>query len=166
MSSISAVKGSYIDGELNDADVDPMFALLELVSDVAEDFLTWYEDTTDFLEESNDFMVWFSGVTATTKDFSDESLADRTAFTEWLDNVGIDKSSYFNTSNGITTKVKSGTDLPGVLDLLSLKIESLSSHTDQVSLFSNALIGDVEDGNNEMMNILDTMRSAGRGHVR
>ncbi|MEW4486734.1 hypothetical protein AB1L42_01550 [Thalassoglobus sp. JC818] len=166
MSTIEVVTGSYIDGELNDVDIDPMFALIELVSDVAEDFLSWYEETTDFLEESNDWMVWLSGVTAQGRSFSDESLSERTEFTEWLDSIGFDFKQYFNTSSSITTKIKSDYEVSEVLELLSLEIESLSSHTDQVSLFSNALIGDVEDGNNEFMNIVDTLRSSARGHIR
>ncbi|MEW4561544.1 hypothetical protein AB1K70_03400 [Bremerella sp. JC770] len=166
MANIEQVTGEYIDGNFDSSDIQPMFDLISLVTSVAEDMLDWYDDSTDSLEEGNDWLVWLSGATSQSRSFSDKDLAERTEFTEWMDEIDFDYQTYFNRSNGVVTSIKGDYEVSEVVELLTLEVENVSSQAEQVSLFTNALIGDLADGNSELMNMLDTIRATAKGHIR
>lgn len=168
MSAIGDVTTVSVDGELNDEDYDPLFSFVYVLANTAEDFTAWYEDSANDLEIASEWMSWISRAVADGKDISDESTQDLIDFTSWLDQTGLDYTKYFNTNDDGTMveEIKSNYKRTEVTELIGLEVEAMSSDLTQVSLYTNAVIDDFATGNDELMSIIESFRSTGRGHIR
>lgn len=159
-----------VDGELNDQDLDPLFTFISVIADVAEDFVEWYDDAADATKAASEWQSWISEALNDGASLTDEPESERKAFTSWLEQTGFDYTTYFDviSSTGVIRKVNSTyeDDLPGLLNLIGLQVQTVSTNAEQVSLFTRAMVDDYAKGSSEMKNLVDSYRSAGRGHIR
>lgn len=166
--SVPQVTPSTFDGELNDDDLDPLFGLISVMAFVAEDFTDWYTQTASNLETASGWFNWFGESFDGTSLESDALDSEVTGFTSWMNQIGFNYTKYFNTNDDATevTGINGDYKNSEIGELLALEVEAISSDADQASLLTTGLIGDFNDGTEELINLIDTLRSAWRGHIR
>lgn len=167
MSSVSSTStASYVDGDLTDADFDPLLELYLVVGDVTEEMYDWYDEVTDLLDTGTDYLTWFaetcSGGGSAKNNYKDAPYAEREEFIEWLDSLSFD--SKYITVSGFGNADK--WDFDSVYELISLEVESLSTNCSQSLTFLETLIGKYEDNASEIKSCISSLRSAARGHIR
>lgn len=172
--SVSGVSGSTFDGELVDEDFDPMFALVSVMADVAEEFVDWYDKAANDVEIASEWFIWFNGtVDGKSLDADNETLI---AFTAWMDSIGFDYQKYFDfdvlsTGELMATGVKSGggrnrVSTDQARELLALAVEEISTDIEQANVLTTGMIGNFNDGTQELISLINTLRNTGRGHIR
>ena len=173
MGSVGSATGVTFDGEVTTDDYDPMFALLNVLADVSLDFVDWHGETTDFFTTSGDMVNWISEAAATGRNISDENHGELVAFTSWMETIGFDFQKYFSSTNYVdingpgvkVTSIRSKYKVSEVLELLGIEVDTISTNTQQVALFTEAITGDYSDVVDEIVNLIDGARDSARGHI-
>ena len=159
--SVASATSTSFDSDLTDADFNPMYDLLVIVGAVAEDITDWYSETTDIVDTGTDWENWFSENISGDNSYGDAPYADRVDFVDWLETLSFNADKTYVSVSGISSKYKASE----VLELLSVKVNTLSTNAAQVLVFTEALINNYTEAAEQMRDMIDDLRSAGRGHV-
>lgn len=167
--SVSGVTNSTFNGELTDDDFDPMFELVSVMADLSEEFIDWYAEAAENLETGSNWLTWFAEETDD-RDVEGER-SETVDFTEWMDSIGFNYTKYFKTSTTddgelYVTDIRSDYKNSEVNELLALEVEAVSNDAEQAKAITTGMIDNFNNGSKELINMIDTLRSAGRGHVR
>lgn len=152
---------------MTDSDFNPIYDLIEVIAEVAEDITGWYEDVVGLSTEGADWVNWFNAATSGGSSLEDQDASERSEFTDWLNTISFHPKYFKFSSSGIVKKINKDADYKSsdVLELLSIQLEALSTNASQVLIFTEALIDDYNDSSQEVKDLVDSLRSAGEGHV-
>lgn len=169
--SVGGVGDSSYDGNLTDRDIDPIFELYNVLAESSEELVDWYTQTVDELETASDWLTWLGAATTEGRGLGDESEADRVAFTSWMNEVGFDYTKYFDettTSSGQLSVdgISSSYEVSEVNELMAIEVEVVSTDAEQAKALSTAVLSNFSDTATELTSLIDTLRSAARGHIR
>ena len=160
--SVSSTTSVYLDGDLTDTDFNPLYDLLVVIGSVAEDITDWYTETTDIADTGADWINWLSENISGDNSYSDADYDERADFVEWLETLSFNASTTYVTASEIKSSKCSADEL---LELVSVKVNTLSTNADQVLVFTEAVINSYTESADELRDLVDDLRSAGRGHV-
>lgn len=165
VSPTSSVTDTNFDGDLTDEDIDPLFSLFNILSDVSEEVVDWYEQRAEDFEVASEWYNWLGEATSNHRTL-DKDESERIEFTEWLNYIGFDYDKYFDVNDDIITARDADYANDEVMQLIALAVESISSDTDQSSLIASAVIDDFNGAADELGSFIDTFLSTGRGHLQ
>jgi hypothetical protein len=164
--SLSSITSASFDGDLTDSDFNPIYDLIAVIGEVAEDVTEWYEETVDKASTGADWLNWLREAAAGDNTLSGQDVTEREEFTAWLDTLSFSPKYFEHNDDGTVKKINSDDyETSEVLELLSVQVDTLSTNANQVLIFTEALIDDYGDSNTEVKDLCDAVRSAALGHV-
>lgn len=162
--SVTSTTNAAFNGDLTDSDFNSLYNLIAIVSQVAEDLTIWYEDTVDIASTGAEWLNWLREASAS--NIKSQDYDERVGFTSWLNTLSFSPKYFDHNDDGIVSGIASGQKTSEVLELLSIKVDTLSTNASQVLIFTQSLIDDYSESSKEVKDLCDAMRNAGQGHIR
>lgn len=164
--SLSSVTSATFDGDLTDSDFNPLYDLINIIGEVAEDMTEWYQDSVDRTSIGAEWLNWMRESTAGGNKINEQDYAERTEFSSWLNTLSVSPKYFRFDNQDVVSGIVSDYKTEDILELLSIQLDTLSTNASQVLIFTEGLINDYNDSSQELKDLTDALRSAGKGHVR